>query len=78
MAFWGYEFYLLVLKVVNNSIITILELPFNIDHIFQCRTNIKKFSTLYQGPKIWNSLPVTTVSSPSISIFNKKSEKLSH
>ena len=22
-----------------------------------CRTNIKKFSTLFQGPKIWNSLP---------------------
>ena len=22
-----------------------------------CRTNIKKFSKLFQGPKIWNSLP---------------------
>ena len=22
-----------------------------------CRTNIKKFSILFQGPRIWNSLP---------------------
>ena len=44
-----------------------------------CRTNIKKLSVLYQGPKVWNSLPVTIVGSPSISIFEKKkSDKLSH
>ena len=37
-----------------------------------CRTSIKKFSILYQGPKVWNSLPVTIAGSPSISIFLKK------
>ena len=24
-----------------------------------CRTNLKQFTILYQGPKIWNSLPVS-------------------
>ena len=33
-----------------------------------CKTNFKKFSILYQGPKIWNSLPVTIVSASFISI----------
>ena len=39
------------------------------------RTNVKKFSILYQGPKVWNSLPVTKVSFSSISV-KKKTEKL--
>ena len=33
-----------------------------------CRTNTKKFSLLFQGPKIWNSLPIhieATTSAPS-------------
>ena len=34
-----------------------------------CRTNIKQFSILYRGRKIWNSLPVSLISSPSISVF---------
>ena len=25
-----------------------------------CRTNIKQFTILYQGPNLWNSLPLTT------------------
>ena len=37
-----------------------------------CRTNIKQFSILYRGPKIWNSLPVSLISSPSIFVFKKK------
>ena len=36
-----------------------------------CRTNIKQFSILYRGPKIWNSLPVSLINSPSISVFKK-------
>ena len=36
-----------------------------------CRTNIKQFSILYRGPKIWNSLPDSLISSPSISVFTK-------
>ena len=34
-----------------------------------CRTNIKQFSILYRGPKIWNSLPVSLISSPSVFRF---------
>ena len=33
-----------------------------------CKTNVTKFSILYQGPKVWNSLPVTIVSPSFISI----------
>ena len=47
-------------------------LPLNIDHIIFCGTNIKKFSILYQGAKVWNSLPVTLVSSLPLSIKKKK------
>ena len=36
-----------------------------------CRTNIKQFSILYRGPKIWNSLPVSLISSPSIFVVKK-------
>ena len=37
-----------------------------------CRTNIKQFSILYRGPKIWNSLPISLISSPCIFVFEKK------
>ena len=37
-----------------------------------CRTNLKKFTILYQGPKIWNSLPVQITSLPSFPNFKKK------
>ena len=37
-----------------------------------CRTNIKQFSIRYRGPKIWNSLPISLISSPSIIVFLKK------
>ena len=36
-----------------------------------CRTNIKQFSILYQGPKIWNSMPISLISSPSIFVLKK-------
>ena len=36
-----------------------------------CRSNIKQFSILYRGPKIWNSLPVSLISSPSIFVVTK-------
>ena len=36
-----------------------------------CRTNLKQFTILYQGPKIWNSLPSCIRDSPSLSIFKK-------
>ena len=37
-----------------------------------CRTNIKQFSILYRGPKIWNSFPISLIGSPSIFVFFKK------
>ena len=37
-----------------------------------CRTNLKQFTILYQGPKIWNSLPATITCSPSLPSFKKK------
>ena len=38
----------------------------------QCRTNIKQFSVLYQGPKLYNSLDAKITSSSSLSSFKKK------
>ena len=29
--------------------------------IHHCQINLKKFTILYQGPKIWNSLPVQII-----------------
>ena len=40
--------------------------------IHHCRTNLKKFTILYQGPKIWNSLPVQITSLSSFPNFKKK------
>ena len=37
-----------------------------------CRTNLKQFTILYQGPKIWNSLPASITCSPSLPSFKKK------
>ena len=34
-----------------------------------CGTNIKRFSILHRRPTIWNSLPVTLISSSSIFVF---------
>ena len=36
-----------------------------------CRTNIKKFSILFQGPRIWNSLPSNIKSAPTFNIFKR-------
>ena len=36
-----------------------------------CRTNIKKFSILFQGPRIWNSLPNDIKNAPSFSTFKR-------
>ena len=40
--------------------------------VHHCRTNLKKFTILYQGPKFWNSLPVTITSMSSFPNFKKK------
>ena len=37
-----------------------------------CRTNLKQFTVLYQGPKIWNSLPISITSSSSFFTFKTK------
>ena len=40
--------------------------------VHHCWTNLKKFTILCQGPKIWNSLPVTITSLSSFPNFKKK------
>ena len=37
-----------------------------------CRTNIKQFTLLYLGPKIWNSLPLSVSSSTTFAYFKKR------
>ena len=37
-----------------------------------CRTDIKQFTILYQGPKVWNSLPTDITNSESRLSFKKK------
>ena len=37
-----------------------------------CRPNLKQFTILYQGPKIWNSLPISITGSTNFPIFKKK------
>ena len=37
-----------------------------------CRTNLKQFTILYQGPKIWNSLPISITSSSVFSPLRQK------
>ena len=37
--------------------------------VHSCRTNIKKFTILYQGPRIWNCLPASVTNLSSFSIF---------
>ena len=37
-----------------------------------CRTNIKQFTILFRGPKIWNALPLSITSSPSLVTFKRK------
>ena len=36
-----------------------------------CRTNIKKISILFQGPRIWNSLPNNIKNDPAFNIFKR-------
>ena len=37
-----------------------------------CRTDIKQFTMLFRGPKIWNALLLSVTSSPSLTTFKKK------
>ena len=36
-----------------------------------CRTNFKKFSILFQGPRIWNCLPNNIINAPTLNIFRR-------
>ena len=38
---------------------------------YTCRTNIKKFSILFQGPRIWNSLPNNIKAAPTFNAFKR-------
>ena len=40
--------------------------------VHSCRTNIKKFTILYQGPGFWNCLPASITNLSSFSTFKNK------
>ena len=40
--------------------------------VHSCRTNIKKFTILYQGPRVWNCLLASTTNLSSFSTFQNK------
>ena len=40
--------------------------------VHSCRTNIKKFTILYQGPRIWNRLSASDTNLSSFSVFKNK------
>ena len=40
-----------------------------------CRTNVKQFTILYQGPKIWNSLSVSVTRSSNLLSFKIKRQE---
>ena len=40
-----------------------------------CRTNLKQFTILYQGPNIWNSLPVSVTRSTNLLSFKTKMQE---
>ena len=40
--------------------------------VHSCQTNIKKFTILYQGPRIWNCLPASVTNLSSFSVFKNK------
>ena len=37
-----------------------------------CRTNIKKFTILYQGPRVWNCLPASITNLSNFPMFKSK------
>ena len=47
----------------------------NIDVWHLYRTNLKQFTILYQGPKIWNSLPVSVTRSSNLLSFRTKMQE---
>ena len=40
--------------------------------VHSCRTNIQKFTILYQGPRVWNCLPASITNFSSFSTFKNK------
>jgi len=47
----------------------------NLFYIFPCRTNIRKFSIRFQGPKLFNSLSPEIQNSESVGSFGKRLKK---
>ena len=66
---------LLNLFVTNNQIHSDDTRNANFYRPHSCRINIKRYTILYQGPKIWNSLPSTMKSTNSLSTIQKTSRR---
>ena len=46
-----------------------------INKLFRYGTNLKQFTILYKGPKIWNSLPVSGTRSSNLLSFKTKMQE---
>jgi hypothetical protein len=58
--------------VLNNQVHTYVTRHSKAFHVPLCRTNIKQFCVRFQGPKLFNSLPLELVNSTSLISFKRK------
>ena len=62
--------------ITNSSIHDHYTRQCNQIHIGHCRTSKRQMTVLFQGPKLWNSLPTTIKSCPSINVFRRRIKAL--
>ena len=62
--------------ITNSSIHDHYTRQCNQIHIGHCRTSKRQMTVLFQGPKLWNSLPITIKSCPSINVFRRRIKAL--
>ena len=62
--------FLIYLLLVKKSMINTRNAKSHRSHA--CRTNIKQFTILYRGPKIWNSLPTDIINTETIICFRSR------
>ena len=67
--------FLTYLAPATSFIIIILETLTHIIRSHACRTNIKQFTMLSRGPKLWNSLPDTVKNAGTLNCFRNRIRK---
>ena len=68
-------YFMICFNVIIRYIVTIPDQQIIIDLKLIVATNLKKFTILYRGPIIWNSLPCDIRNSSSLFTFKKKMMK---